>query len=390
MYKIVALFFAHDFFLALSPMFAMFSAFMLDEGLSPMMIAVCFTTYFIATSLFELPSSLIADKFSRKKVVLVADVVAFIGTAVMLVSQSQFAFIACLVISAIAYALKSGTMEALLYDELKVKNLEDKFPKAFAIYQSAFLIGLAFGLMIASYTIMHGYGFVTFIAMVSICISLLLLFFFINETPRFKIVGKEYSFTQIFQEAKNTILKSNVMLFMCLIVAIYQSVVMAFGDIAIVTSMHLGWQKEEIARVCSILTFMNIGVMFFVAKHISKLTVRVVNGILFVVLLFPFVGMMFGQWWSIFFVFPVWWCAGISDIAVRTRIQGLVQSSSRATVTSVISLVMGVFYIVSTLAIGYIATKASYSAGIVVIAGVMCFIMGLIFYRSRKDFDGVK
>jgi hypothetical protein len=131
-------------------------------------------------------------------------------------------------------------------------------------------------------------------------------------------------------------------------------------------------------------------VMFFVAKHISKLTVRVVNGILFFALLFPFVGMAFGQWWSIFFVFPVWWCAGISDIAVKTRIQNIAKSSSRATVTSVISFITGIFYIASTLAIGYIATKFSYAAGIVVIAGVMCFIMGLIFYRSRKAFDGVK
>ena len=293
MYKIVAFFWLHDFFLGISPMFAMFSAFMYDSGLNPMMIAVCFSTFFVATTFFELPSSVIADKFSRKKVILTSDVIAFFGTGIMFISSHEWAFIACLVISAIAYALKTGTMEALLYDELKVKNLEDKFPRAFAIYQSAVLIGIAFGLMIASYTIAHGYGITIFFAMIGIFISVLILVFFIKETPKFKLVHKEYSMMEIFKEAKTTVFQNKIVFFMSVIVATYSSVVMTFGDVAMVTAMNLGWQKENIARVCSYLTFVNIAVMFFASKYIGKLTVRVANVVLFIALLFPFVGMIF-------------------------------------------------------------------------------------------------
>jgi MFS family permease len=390
MYRVVVWFFLHDVFLGLSPMFAMFSAFMFDSGLNPMMIAVCFSTFFIATSIFELPSSVIADKFSRKKVIMVSDIVAAIGTGVMLLSRHEGAFIACLVISAIAFALKSGTADALLYDELKNKNLESTFPKAFGIYQSAVLIGIAFGLMIASYTISYGYIFTVVVAICGILIALLVLALFIDETPKIKEVHKEYSLKEIFYEAKNTVFAHNYVLYMAVMVAAYSSVVMAFGDIAIVTSMSLGWEKENIARVCSYLTFVNIAVMFVAARYISKLTVRIANIVLFAALLFPAIGMFFGAWWSIFFVFPVWWCSGINEIAVRTRIQKYAASTSRATVTSVISLITGVFYIASTLMLGYIAMHYSYAKGIMVIAVIMSSAMILIFYKSRNVLEGVK
>lgn len=384
MYRTAIILWLHEFFLAISPMFALFSAFMLESGLSPMMIAICLSLFFITMSICELPSSLIADKYSRKKVLILSDIHCIIGSAVMLLSHSHITFMICLILTAIGAALKSGTIEALLYDEMKHKGNEGKFPKAYGIYQSATLIGIATGLIISSYVAQYGYNLLITMAIIGIMISISIMTFAVNETPKSQLITKNYSFTDILLEAKHTVCKNPVILYTVFIIITYASIVWSFGDIAIVASMSLGWEKEKIARIFSYLTFFNIIILFVATKYISKLTVKIAHIILICVVLLACIGMSFGAWWSIFCISPIWWCSGINDIAIRAHVQKNAVSSSRATTTSVISLMTGLCYIISTLLIGIIATYCKYSISITTVSFITGCILIFLLFRIRK------
>lgn len=384
MYKVAIILWLHEFFLAASPMFAIFSAFMMESGLNPMMIGICFSIFFMTVTLCELPSSLVADKYSRKKVLIVSDIFCITGSIIMLLSHSQFAFIACLVLTAVGSALKSGTIEALLYDEMKYMGCEDKFPKAYGVYQSAPLVGIVVGLIISSYTAKYGYGALAAISIAGIAISISIMVYAIKETAKSKLVAKEYSVKDIFLEARQTVFNKPSVLYMSLVAVVYAGTVWSFGDVGIVTSMSLGWKKEEIARILSYLTLFNIGVLFFSARYVSKLTVRVAHIMLICAIFIACIGMSFGAWWSIFCISPIWWLAGVNDIAIRTRIQKNAASSSRATTASVISLMTGICYIASALSIGAIATYFKYSIGITTVSfAVLCTLI-FLFFRVKK------
>ena len=349
----------------------------MESGLSPIQIGFTFALFFVACNLFEIPSSIIADKFSRKKVVMVACVIFILCNGVFLFSQSQTAFILHMILAGIGVALFSGTVEALLYDELKAIGKEEKYQKAIGFYQIALSLGLSTSLFLGSFLVKYGYFTLISISLALAFASLFVFTVFMKETPRTKAVDEPHSFREIFTEGRRAITHNRKTLLLALISLIFGSTAFTLGDMAVVTSMELGWLKENIAKVFGINTLFEAVITYAFIKFCGKMKVEMVQKLMFTVLFLTIVGLCFGKWWSIFCVFPIWWMDRLKSIVVEPKIQDMVPSSSRATATSCISMAFGANYCVLIITLGFVAQYFSWATGYGVVSGLA--LAGLAF-----------
>lgn len=88
-------------------------------GLSLVQIGLCESIFHISSMLFELPSGVLADRFTYKRMLNLSRVAALISSAMMLWQGGFWWFALSFVISAWSYNLQSGTLEALVFESLK-------------------------------------------------------------------------------------------------------------------------------------------------------------------------------------------------------------------------------------------------------------------------------
>ena len=83
----------------------------------------------IAAFLFEIPSGYLADVFSRKKIMVLAALLQFLGMFLLIWAQGFWAVVVCESLMGMSSALLSGTGEAYTYDLLKREGKENQYIK---------------------------------------------------------------------------------------------------------------------------------------------------------------------------------------------------------------------------------------------------------------------
>ncbi len=120
-----------------------------EHGLSFTEISVLMAVWTAAALLFEIPSGIIADLWSRKLMVLFAPAIKAAGFVLWLAMPGFFGFALGFVLWGAAEASISGTLDALLYDALLLRGREETFERvigiANAVARFAIIIAMAAG-----------------------------------------------------------------------------------------------------------------------------------------------------------------------------------------------------------------------------------------------------
>ncbi|MBI5065130.1 MFS transporter [Candidatus Woesearchaeota archaeon] len=117
--------------------------FYLAQDLTIFKIAILGIVWTIVKMFLEVPSSILADKWGRKKVMIISSIFAILQLATILYATEYWHFILVSIWSAASFAFLSGTDIAFFYDTLKVLKKEEQFDKLWArqeIYQQIPLI----------------------------------------------------------------------------------------------------------------------------------------------------------------------------------------------------------------------------------------------------------
>lgn len=387
MLRVFLTIFLFRFFVMASPIVGMFSVFMFESNNTPIQMAIVFASFMLAVNLFEVPSSVIADRFSRKMVIISAIILVMLSNIVFLYSQNHWAFVFHMVIAGIGVALFSGTVEAFTYDELVAINKQEYYPRFLAGYHVAWSLGLSASLFLSAWLIKYGWHTIVVVSLFMCFASLVIFTIGAKETKRIKEIGEASSLKAIILEGGKTILHNKTVQYLAIISVIYGAINCVFGDVAIITSIELGWEKAEIARFFGLNTIWEGLITVLFAKYCKKVTTKHIKYVLSSTLVLCVIGMAFGQKWSIFFVLPLWWMDRLKNIVLDPKIQEQVRSSSRATVASCINMFFGMKYIVLMLALGLIASWHSFAIGFVIIAlfGICGFIT-LSFYKRKAGY----
>ena len=147
--KFTRLFYLFQFFQDFILVFAVDKLLFLHRGLDLTQISVLVAFWSGLTILLEVPTGALADRWSRRKILVISGVFYGLGYLTWLFSSSFWPFLLGFVFRTIGGTLNSGTLEAYVYDFLKLKGREDDFEKVwgrgFTLQQTGAALALAIG-----------------------------------------------------------------------------------------------------------------------------------------------------------------------------------------------------------------------------------------------------
>jgi MFS family permease len=125
-------------------------------GLSLVQVGLCESIFHVASFLCEVPSGVLADRFTYKRMLTLSRIAALISAAMMLWQGGFWWFAVSFVVSAWAYNLQSGTLEALVYESLKAEGQEAAYPHATSVMNAVIEVSATGGLLLAG-LLVHGH-----------------------------------------------------------------------------------------------------------------------------------------------------------------------------------------------------------------------------------------
>jgi len=90
--------------------------FMTSIGFDAASIGVMAAIYAVAVPIFELPSGVLADRWSRRGVLILASIAAIVSVAIGGLSQNVITYMVSALFLGIFFAMQSGTFDSVVYD----------------------------------------------------------------------------------------------------------------------------------------------------------------------------------------------------------------------------------------------------------------------------------
>ena len=157
-----------DAFILIFPLYAVMFA---DAGLSPVQISICLIAWSAVNFVLQVPSGVIADRYSRRRILAVAQLGRATGFAVWLVYPHFWGFLVGLVLWGIKSAFTSGTFEALLYDELKARGKAEDYTQIFGRTRAIQSGGVLLAALGAAVVARFGYPYMLAASLVSVALA---------------------------------------------------------------------------------------------------------------------------------------------------------------------------------------------------------------------------
>lgn len=114
------------------PIYPLYALLFADMRLSDARISTLFLVWSAVGILAEVPTGVLADRFSRRAALAASGVFQAAGYVLWITAPGYAAFAAGFVLWGLGGALGSGAMEALLYDGLATLGAEDHYPRVYA------------------------------------------------------------------------------------------------------------------------------------------------------------------------------------------------------------------------------------------------------------------
>lgn len=157
---------------------------LLAKGLSLSQILIIQSAYSIAVVLFEFPSGLLADNYSRKNIYSLSKLFLIIMFLIVLFSNQFYLIFAAWFCYGIAAALDSGTLDAYIINQLKLAHREAELRKFLALSNRLEIVGLLLGSSLGG-ILYHFIGINIYVlGTVFLVASTLISFFFFKETTK--------------------------------------------------------------------------------------------------------------------------------------------------------------------------------------------------------------
>jgi predicted MFS family arabinose efflux permease len=173
-------------------------------GLSPTQFGTLKALYYFTVVICEIPFGVVADRLSRKWVLLVGAVCQVLGCLVYWLADS-FAALACAeVCFGFGTALASGAGSALVYDSFCVDERASEYPRFEGRIRSAALLAMTLGLPASDLWLVHGEDpTLTYLASLALCALGTLAATGMVEPPReSRVTAREIGLASI-REARN-------------------------------------------------------------------------------------------------------------------------------------------------------------------------------------------
>ena len=343
-------------------------------------VAVLDSGAYMAGLLFEIPTGVFADKVGKKKALMIAFLCAGLGNILMGFSTSFWMMALSLwILVNGGGAFYSGTMDALLYDSLKVLKLEDQYDKkigklnAFRLWSMAVCAvigGFAYTLSPSLPLILN--GIVTLIGFVA-C-------FWLVEPP---IDTDKYKITSFFEQNTlgiKTLFTGDYMKRLSLfLIATGSLCIVIYNLLDDLLAVEYGYSPMSIsilfAIACLIAGFASMYFPHIKIKWDTRKTLIISMVLMAVALMIsPFIGMLVSGGVLMFRVILEVVFENVSSVAINKKIE----SNIRATTLSSLSLLQSVPYAIGGSFVGVAVLAAGGARNFALYFGLVLVIVAVV------------
>jgi MFS family permease len=330
-----------------------------SRGLSLFQVNTIYSIIVMTVFLFEVPTGVLADRLGRKRSIVVALFLQFLGEFFYIFASSYVAFVLIAILGGVAYSFLSGANEALIYDSLPEENRENAMKQAMgrvgAAYQLAYCVAPLLGGLIISRLVLSKY-----LLGIALTAGSVLVAFLISLTLKEPPSPYHHQVTSALQILKNGVsqVRGNRKIqwiaavailtgaFSATLINLYQPYFVQFG---LRTSLPLG-------------IALSLGglLAFFVLSYISAIERRLGRFALLFLSCFP--GMLYlllaiaPNIQSLFPAFILTYALADAKNPLISAYQNeQIESSSRATTISLINMIGKIYTAIVSLLLGWIA-----------------------------------
>ena len=378
------LMFGARFFTEIKSLNSVLQLFYLSRGLDISQIIYLGLFWTITVFFCDLPSSFLADKFGRKKLILSGIFLMTLSTFLLLIATSFPGFVIAYITAGAGFSFFMGADQAIIYDSLKEMGEEDRSNKVAGKYYSAQslpkIVMPLIGGFIAKDLLPSQFNILLFIDLIGTVIAFTLASFLTE--PKVETVKRK---TIAFLKEGVKLIKDNQVLLK-----------LAFNKIVVFQASYVYWRVYQIFLKDAGMLVVYLGLVYTVFQGIQFLllwyTEKVQNYFGKVVFanthaILGFLAIIFSLFSQnliiLFICCVVLLLTGVSrDPFFLSQIQARIPSFNRATVTSTLNALKNLSDIPLLLLIGYLAkNNINY---VLLVSGIL-FLISIIFLRIKKE-----
>lgn len=382
-YKLYLIIFFHN----LIPAYVIERLFFEQRGLTVLTVVICELIYAATIVVLEIPSGILADKLSRKALLVTAAVLNVLEFVALLFTYSFEGFALLAVGAGIAGSCSSGAFNALLYDSLLVEQKQEQFAKILgrmnAIDLSAALIAALSGSVLA-----QRFDFELNYMLSAVSMLLALIFTFsLKEPPKGSCDSgqtEKRGFAAYIKDStafyrnnpKAALLVVNAMSLGACISYLDEFWQLYLRDMGLTVSFF-----GIFAALLLLLRIPGNLIAAYLLRHVSEerllaLVLAVTAAGFAAAAIFP--GMV-----GLSAICLIFFVSGLVDPVVSGYLHQHVSSDIRATVDSFQSLGKRAIVLIVGLGFGYIATWFSVAVGFLFLSAICLLFLGTFLKRER-------
>lgn len=360
--------------------FPLYAVMFEDSGLSIFQISILFIVWSATTFLLEVPSGVLADKYSRKKIIAFGQIFKILGLILWVLMPNFTGFLLGFIFWGIKGALYSGTFEALVYDELKAFKQEKIYTKVLGRMESASNLGVVIASVGASLLIPYGYNAVIISSVFFILISLIPLSL-LPEAKKVESTHEKEYFILLKQGllvVKNSPLLIRLILFLSIAIGIDAAIDEYYNPFA----RELGLETQMLGYFFALVIFIDIlgSLVAYKFKEYSNS----VYYIWFVACgLMLLVAALFSNYFSILFLLLFTFNYRIIKLVFEGKVQDNIPTPVRATVSSVSGFAMETSALVMFFLFGLVVGEGEYRTGFMFVSLTMIAV-GTMYWVQRQ------
>lgn len=248
----VKLFYVYQFFFDFIFLYAVEKLFLLDRGLNLSQIGILLFLWSVMSLMLEMPTGILADHWSRRKMLILSGVFFSVCYILFLFSHSFYVFLLGFFFRTLGSTFASGTLPAYVYDFLKIHQQERNFEKIWGRGNALRTIGIGSAVAFGGFLSEISYTVPVIMSAVSI-LSLSVLAYLWPEIKPITITGEE-NYWQLLREAVSTVKRNPSLLQIVLYSTIVLSVFANLEEYNDIYLQFLGFSNRYIGLIFMVAT----------------------------------------------------------------------------------------------------------------------------------------
>jgi MFS family permease len=355
---------------AVKPIGVIFVLLFTSNGINPFQISLLIAVWAGTQFILEVPLGTVADKYSRRNLLVIASLIHILGFVLWL--KGTFVFYALgFVMWGVKNALVSGTQEALVYDTLKTHKLENSYEEINGRLESAFWIGISTSAILGGLLATINFNLVLLASIYTTILGITILLTIesikpvksTNEANYFKLLK------EAVYEIKNSTKLLGILVFFCLVFATYGAAEEYWALIYkfLEYSPAIVGILVAIGYGCFVLAGFTLPIFNKKGLVLKESALLLSSACLFLI-----AGIL-QSYISVLLIFVGLYLLKIAHLKLEAKFQHAIISTQRATISSLKSFTFEILYIGFVLIFGLVANNY----GIITILYILGFLLVL-------------